>query len=474
MSHEASDVIDRVVISWIEGRLENVLERQKQLAALHQSVRKRSDNLVQGSYEDLNTPTELATAELITALDAINAIYERLSFNDVLATERNLKNGGDAATFFVPLGVTLIVQLSSSPIVSTLGPLAAALAGGNPTIVLGSRTVSTTNVLLGEIILEALDHEAFHFENSVDALRFENFTQQPYATVVLHSHEASHTIGPLVRNANPSVRVLEPYYGIPAGIIDRSAGGSLDTAKAQIVLTLPDGSKGNPLRFPRLFFVDESVIASVKERLHGQQEKANYKLDEWLRKYYSGSINRYSTGTGGEKQIADLPKVEATETVRSTDGSEIALVPTRSLDHTIDLLNKINAGTGSQVIYVFAGGKEAFYLGNFITTSHVYINEIPYHSLVLTVSRSASDTTTHPYSLEAFSELKTMRQVSPISSRSDARRPAKLKSKEVNQFQGGRMSYFEQGLILGAAMGLVALTGLGFLSYRGFRAYLLR
>jgi hypothetical protein len=53
-------------------------------------------------------------------------------------------------------------------------------------------------------------------------------------------------------------------------------------------------------------------------------------------------------------------------------------------------------------------------------------------------------------------------------------RPARLDAKKVKQPNGGRMSYFEQGLILGAAMGLVALTGLGFLSYRGYRAYKLR
>ncbi|KAJ4351116.1 uncharacterized protein N0V89_006455 [Didymosphaeria variabile] len=426
------------------------------------------------TYEDLSSPTELATSELTTALDAINALYEQLDFHEVLAIERNLKKGGNAASFFVPLGMTLIVQLSSSPIISTLCPLAAALAAGNPTIVLGSPTVSATSVLLEEVVLEALDHEAFHFENSVDASRYESFTQEPYATVVVHSLEASHTIGLLVRNANPSVRILEPYYGIPAGIIDRSAGGSTGAAVKQIRKSVLDGSKGNPFRFPRLFFVDESVIVSVKNKLNTQQGKATSKLDEWLRKYYSGSVTRYSTKTGGKKQISEFPRVDAAEIVRSTDGSEIALVPTRSLDHTIDLLNKINAGTGSQVIYVFAGGKEAFYLGNFITTSHVYINEIPNHSLVLTAGRSATDTTTHAYRLEDFSELKTMLQVSPVGSHSNARRPAKLNAKKVKQFQGGRMSYFEQGLILGAAMGLVALTSLGFLSYRSLKAYSLR
>lgn len=44
MSHQ--DIVDRVSIAWVEGRLENVLERQKQLLALHNSIRIRSKTLI--------------------------------------------------------------------------------------------------------------------------------------------------------------------------------------------------------------------------------------------------------------------------------------------------------------------------------------------------------------------------------------------------------------------------------------------
>ena len=53
-------------------------------------------------------------------------------------------------------------------------------------------------------------------------------------------------------------------------------------------------------------------------------------------------------------------------------------------------------------------------------------------------------------------------------------RPTKLNAKEVRQSQGGRMSYFEQGLILGATMGLAMSIALGYFSYRGVRVYLSR
>ncbi|KAJ4319007.1 hypothetical protein N0V94_004144 [Neodidymelliopsis sp. IMI 364377] len=375
------DIVERIAIARVEGRLENVLERQKQLAALHQSLHQRFDDVVRALQQDLGCPAELAMVELTTALDAINTLYKRLDFEDVLAKERNVKNGANTALFSVPLGTTLVMQLSSSPIVSTLGPLAAALAAGNPTIVLGSPTLPTTGVLLERTILEALDREAFHFENSADASTCKAFAQAEYAVVVLHSLEISHAIGPLVHTANPSVRLLEPYYGIPAGIIDRSVAGSINVAVKQILQRVPKGSNGNPLRVPRLFFVDESVIASVKDKMQARHEETSNDVDEWLRKHYSGLSPRYSTIRDKTQQMVEFPTVGSATILKLSDDSEIILIPTTSLDNTIDLLNKINAGTGAQAIYVFAGGKEAFYLGNFITTSHVYINDIPAQSL---------------------------------------------------------------------------------------------
>lgn len=184
--------------------------------------------------QDLNTSQSLATAEVTVVLDTINILYEQLDFHRELAKERRLKNGGRSATFSVPLGTTLIVQLSSSPITSTIYPLAATLAAGNPAIVLGSPGLSFTNDLLEQIFLEALDCEAFHFETSGTLQNSGVYLQEKYATVVINVLEASQTIAPVVRAANPSIRLLEPYYGVPAGIIARSGGRSVDATVKQI------------------------------------------------------------------------------------------------------------------------------------------------------------------------------------------------------------------------------------------------
>ncbi|KAL6704167.1 hypothetical protein ACN47E_008727 [Coniothyrium glycines] len=468
------EAFEHVQIAWIEGRLENVLEREKQLVALHKLVQKQSSSLVRALQKDNDTPVELANAEVVATLNAINALYEQLDFQKALAAERELKNGGTLANFLVPLGITLVAQLSTSPVISSLAPLAAALAAGNPAIVLGSRDVSTTNALLQQIVLDALDREAFHFEVSTNDSITRAFTKEPFVTAVFHDFQTSQTLGPVLRATNPSIRVIEPFYGIPAGFIDRSAGRSIEAVVKKIQNTMQVAPYGNSLRVPRLYFVDESLLESVKERLHVQQKSSSDSLESWLQERYSGQVLRFSPKKSDSTRLSSMPTVENIVTVSSKNGSDIVLVPTRSLDHGIDLLNKINSGTGSQAIYIFAGGKEAFYLGNFITTSQVFINEISAHSIVTASCRSAGDTSLHTYRLEDFSESKTMQQFPKATPHSSVIKVAKINQKRVKQPIGGRMSFFEQGLILGVAMGLVALGGMSFWSYRGLRTYLSR
>jgi hypothetical protein len=80
---------------------------------------------------------------------------------------------------------------------------------------------------------------------------------------------------------------------------------------------------------------------------------------------------------------------------------------------------------------------------------------------------------TQAYHIKDFSESKTMLQVTQPGSQSPIDRPAMLNTKKVKQSNGGRTSYFEQGLMLATAMGLAAVIGLGYLSYRSVRVSLL-
>ncbi|KAH7357514.1 hypothetical protein BKA66DRAFT_445554 [Pyrenochaeta sp. MPI-SDFR-AT-0127] len=470
----AEETLERIGIAWTEGRLENVLERQKQLAFLHKAVRKHFDDIIRAIQQDQKRSTDIAAIELVNVLDTINALYERVDFHDVLAKEQDLKNGGSFASFLVPRGAALVVQLSSSPLISTLGPLAAALAAGSPTVILGSSKLTATNEILQQIILDSLDREAFHFEKNTDSSAAQAFTQQPYATAILPDLQAREMFGPLVVSKNMSIRLIEPYYGVPAGIIDRSYTGPFEQVVGHICRTTPGDSTCNPLRVPRLFFVDESIISAFKIACRSRQEGTGPDLEDLLRKYYTGYTPRFSGSRERQRGLnTELAMSENIATITLTSGPEIVLIPTTSLDNSIDMLNKINAGTGSQALYIFAGRKEALYLGSFITTSHVFINEIPLSSLVATSPRTAQVTPSQGYHVEDFSETKTLTVLASVPTDS-VKKPSNLNEQRVKQHQGGRMSYFEQGLILGAALGLVTLSSLTYFSYQGVRTYLER
>ncbi|KAH7072037.1 Aldehyde/histidinol dehydrogenase [Paraphoma chrysanthemicola] len=464
----AQDVLERVSIAWIEGRLENVLERQKQLAALHAQLSQDSRAILIAVKEDRKAIEEVAFVELTATLDGINALYEQLDFHDILARERDLKKRAKSANVLAPLGTTLVIQLSSSPIISAIAPLAAALAAGSPAIVLGSSSTPNTNTILQRVVWSTLDREAFHFESSVDNATHEAFAQASYGVAVLPDLQTSKTTGPLVRGMNPATRILEPYHGIPGGFVDRSAKENLNAAVERIKRASAAGVAGNPYRVPRIFCVDESVMDTLKEKLEVSTDKRD-DLEIWLKTTYNHAI--VDSMHWQRTQGLDILKDGSLFLVTPPGGIEIGLVPTRSLDHSIDLFNRINSGLGSQVIYVFASGKEAFYVGNFVKTSEVFVNDIPDRAFVLASYRSVYDTTSCSYRLEDFSELKSFQQ--EPSSGAHAR-CATLNKRKIKQYQGGRMSYFEQGLILGAAMGLVALTGLSILSYRGVRLYIVR
>jgi hypothetical protein len=80
---------------------------------------------------------------------------------------------------------------------------------------------------------------------------------------------------------------------------------------------------------------------------------------------------------------------------------------------------------------------------------------------------------TQAYCIEDFAECKSVAQVSRPSAQRAINRPVVLNTKKVKQPKGGHTSYFERGLVVGASLVLAALTGSGFLVYRGVRGYLL-
>ena len=88
--------------------------------------------------------------------------------------------------------------------------------------------------------------------------------------------------------------------------------------------------------------------------------------------------------------------------------------------------------------------------------------------------RSNNNSYEVPYCISDFSENRAIMQTplrKPKATTSSTREP-KLQASKIYQPPGGRMSYFEQGLILGLAMIVVAASGITYVCFTGVRSRL--
>lgn len=193
-------------------------------------------------------------------------------------------------------------------------------------------------------------------------------TQLPYSVAVLQDLEISRSIEHLVRRANANRRLLQPHYGVPAGIVDRSASVSPDAAVEHIISTSLTSSSGNPLRLPRFYLIDESVYKKAKDEIHAQcksftsasgTEHPQKNLEVRLRKHYTSATSRFSNNTKDNDNYTAAPRlgkgplgIPRRETnslcsgsvIRGADGTELLLLPAKSLDDGIDLIEGCKHG----------------------------------------------------------------------------------------------------------------------------------
>lgn len=146
-----------------------------------------------------------------------------------------------------------------------------------------------------------------------------------------------------------------------------------------------------------------------------------------------------------------------------------------------------NDNASSQATYIFGAARSSFYVAAFSKTLQVFINTIPQWSLGKSrhqmLRRSATNRYSTPvavvsssssvsnnlslYSREDFSVNKPilqepLRPVRELLTRAKSLWPfmsQSLRLSKIKQPKGGRLSYFERGLIVGLALTLVAISG---------------
>ncbi|KAF7173649.1 hypothetical protein CNMCM5623_005887 [Aspergillus felis] len=502
-----------VEAAWVESRLENVLQRQKELAALHSGVKNHRTALIAVLCQDPMVSDASACEEIELSLDAIQKLYESLDFPSTLARERSIQVGRSSSSDLTPLGPTLIQASPSCPLSSVILPLAAAIAAGSCCLVLC--TTVPVSVELDKIIRSSLDQEAVGVlaQGAMDA---DDLAQFHFEVAVLQDPATTtNNFAATLRRRNPTVRVHAAPTGLPAVFVDRSAA-DVDAVASWLGGTIAQNPRQHPGRVPRLCFVDEFII----ERLASQILRAFPSLEEAQRPMPDGSIMQdiadlllrtfpslqRKSILRNPRKLPALIMLERSDPINdetinqvadqvTTHYSGIILVPITSLDHGIDLWNKVNQGKTAQATYLFSASKEAFYLSQFLNSGHFFVNHIPTRSfgtsvyyilhvlrlftnaveIVMVAPTSDQDSYELPFRPGHFSRNKSISQI-PLRDPERARLPwqsrsGHLNSKKISQPVGGRISYFEQGLIVGLSVAALTASGLVYLLTRGVKYY---
>ncbi|KAF4441167.1 hypothetical protein FACUT_2935 [Fusarium acutatum] len=396
----ALDQYRTVSAAWAEGRLENVLQRQKELALLHANIKCCSKNLIKAMCDDLQTSKASAADELQLALDSIKHLYDDLDFPSTLAKEKQVKKGACSSSNLIPLGPVLIDPSPYSPFLSVIAPLAAAAAAGGSAIVLASSGPENLITELRILISKSLDVEAFAITKNDSADIRRELGKQHFGAAALQNLSQRDDLLASLQKTNPLIRVLSPPSGIPSAFVDRSTQ-DLEAVASHLISSGPQAPRYSPLRTPRLVFVDEIHIAQLDKLIRGNSGAdaslsfSNGKgeaqaFEKLLTLTFPASKRNLLNHTSGRLPVVirlDNSDAITAETLQSVaelitnSDNGLLLVPTRSLDHGIDILGRINASNPSQATYIFAASEAASYVAMFTNTLQVFINTIPQWSL---------------------------------------------------------------------------------------------
>ncbi|CAI6014002.1 unnamed protein product [Clonostachys chloroleuca] len=425
-----ASVLDRYRIvnaAWTEGRLENVLQRQKELALLHANIKKFSSDLIKAICHDVQISNVSAADELELTLELIRQLYDSLDFPGALSKEKLVRNGGSRLDNLVPLGPVLIDASPYSPFASVLAPLAAAVAAGSAAIVLVPSQTSKVNIELRTLIAKSLDFEAFAITEDDSTGTRQQLGSKYFGAAALQNLAERDSLSASLYKANPQIRILSPPSGVPAAFVDRSAQ-DLEAVSSHLLQVGPNAPRANPLRIPRLVFVDEIHIDQLEKSIYagsGANQQLSFPNDKNKSRAFVEfvqstlpSIRQISRADGHLPAVITLhdsneivfENVHKAVEVLAESTNGLLLVSTRSLDHGIDILNKINANNPSQAVYVFAAPKASSYVALFTNTLQVFINSIPRWSLATVAPFTSNATDRLPYRREDFSVNKPITQ----------------------------------------------------------------
>ncbi|KAL2829637.1 Aldehyde/histidinol dehydrogenase [Aspergillus pseudoustus] len=143
----------------IEGRLDSVLRRQRELYSLHVAVKRHAKTLADAIQHDTGSHTD-ALVEIHTTLHRLREIFKCLDFPSSLEHEYLPEYGKDVPSRRSGLGAILVLPGDTLPVSQTILPIAYCLAAGNPVLaVLSEKHPATTSAMLTMFETSAIDRD---------------------------------------------------------------------------------------------------------------------------------------------------------------------------------------------------------------------------------------------------------------------------------------------------------------------------
>lgn len=493
----------------LTARCHNAFFKQKQLKALHNTLRNNVSAIKDAIQQDTHVSNEEAVTEVAFALDIVREHYTSVNVKKELEHEYLITNGKDAGDKREPLGVVFIEpQQNHTPFFSIIAPLSAAVAAGNCVAlkVKYTRALSFLSILtiqlennlralpslLRKSLTEALESDTFAIVSSQP--RSESLSSA--FQVLQESQTDQTTYSQLV---SPASKVV--------AIVDRTADLAL---AAEQLVTARFAFGGSSPYAPDIILVNEYIKKDFLEHVlkhsirflagssgaangstNGKDRKKSSKVAESLkalRDSKSWQLNVITQGDNGAVVELSNPSVLPPRSSQPV----FAISAITSLEHAISLVDEDSDSQDTLLAaYHFGTPSTGKYLSQFVNADVSFINHIPFRLLLGPGAPSHhSINVENRYTTEQFTRASSAYIVAPASQApitkvlagKDSRKAAadllgkaSQEIKEDKRADWIAIGYFEQGILIGLSLvGIPLVTGLGVSLFYGVRAGLRR
>lgn len=441
----------------IDGRLHNVIHRQRQLQNLHTAFQQSAGAIREAIVSDgVSTPAE-AAVEYFAAIRCIKDAYESLSPEKALDAEYSVAANKNAPDNRVPAGIVYIEAINHTMFYSVVTPLVAAIAAGNCVVVLLPQTLRNSSTLLRNLLSSSMEQDVIAIVNEPLS-----DSSLPASTIWVQQSGTE-----LRTKSNELVSISS----LPVvAVIDRTADVQL-AAKELVAARFSFG--GRSPYAPDIVLVNEFVqqrflhavlqecVSRSAVKKTAQKSGANVsKALEALRKSDEG-VRIISQEQAGA--VVELPSRKSLLSTR-LEAPILAVHSTRSVDDAIELITKI-VPEKCNATYHFANPETGKYLAQFISSNASFINHVPRELLLGPLYPAGQPLTPNTRYQPSFFTLPSPQYStaaprdgvlkSALSGANDELELMRLASEPLNvkkRYSGKGIGFFEQGLLLNASL----------------------